>query len=203
MLDDEHPRHGPRGHHGPPWGRHWRAMGMPGPAGPPWRGPMVRRGDVRSAILALLGETPMHGYQVIQELAERSGGRWRPSAGSVYPTLQQLEDEGLVRSEERDGRRVFALTEAGREAVASGPSRPAAPWDVARGVDEAVALRDLSVQVGAAAMQVAQVGTPATIARAEQMLSETRRRLYQLLAEEGPRPTGASEPPTGGPQPEG
>src|SRR5262245_2110311 len=73
------------------------------------RGPSVRRGDVRSAILALLAEAPMHGYQVITELAERSGGEWRPSAGSVYPTLQQLEDEGLVRAQERDGRRVYEL----------------------------------------------------------------------------------------------
>src|SRR5437762_625640 len=77
----------------------------------------VRRGDVRPLILAALKGQPMHGYQVIQELEAQSGGRWRPSAGSVYPTLQQLEDEGLVRSEEVDGRRTYSLTDAGRAAV--------------------------------------------------------------------------------------
>ena len=74
---------------------------------------MARRGDVRAAILVLLAEQPMHGYQVISELDARTGGRWRPSAGSIYPTLQQLEDEGLVRSAEIDARRVFSLTDAG------------------------------------------------------------------------------------------
>src|SRR5215218_10776255 len=77
----------------------------------------VRRGDVRSAILALLDDKPMHGYEMIQELDERTGGRWRPSAGSIYPTLQLLEDEGLVSVEEIDGKRVFSLTDAGREEV--------------------------------------------------------------------------------------
>ena len=80
--------------------------------------PSVRRGDVRPLILAVLQRQPMHGYQVIQELEAQSGGRWRPSAGSVYPTLQQLEDESLVRSSEVDGRRVYSLTDEGRSAVA-------------------------------------------------------------------------------------
>jgi DNA-binding PadR family transcriptional regulator len=75
--------------------------------------PTVRRGDVRTAILAVLKDEPMHGYQVIRVLEERSGGHWRPSAGSIYPTLQQLEDEGLVRSEEVDGRRTYRLTDEG------------------------------------------------------------------------------------------
>ena len=79
----------------------------------------VRRGDVRPAILAVLEDEPMHGYQVIRVLEERSGGRWRPSAGSVYPTLQQLQDEGLVRSEEVDGRRTYSLTDEGRTLVAT------------------------------------------------------------------------------------
>jgi DNA-binding PadR family transcriptional regulator len=81
-------------------------------------GHRAKRGDVRSAILALLGEKPMHGYEMIQELEERSGGRWRPSAGSIYPTLQLLEDEGLVRAQEVEGKRVFDLTDAGRERLA-------------------------------------------------------------------------------------
>src|SRR6266567_4286449 len=89
--------------------------GWGGPFGPGGfgRGPKVGRGDVRAAILVLLTEGPMHGYQVIHELTDRSGGMWRPSPGSVYPTLQLLEDEGLVRSEEVEGKRIFQLTEAG------------------------------------------------------------------------------------------
>ena len=87
----------------------------------------TRRGEIRTAILALLLEAPMHGYQIITELSDRSGGDWRPSAGSVYPTLQQLTDEGLVRDEEREGRRVYELTESGRlEAEKSRSAVP--PW---------------------------------------------------------------------------
>src|SRR5215203_2414019 len=88
----------------------------------------VRRGDVRSAILALLDDRPMHGYEMITELEERTGGRWRPSAGSIYPTLQLLEDEGLVSPEEVEGRKVYSLTDSGKEAV---PDRTEAqrPWE--------------------------------------------------------------------------
>src|SRR5262245_63560641 len=88
----------------------------------------VRRGDVRSAVLALLDDRPMHGYEIITELEERTGGRWRPSAGSIYPTLQLLEDEGLVTAEQTEGKRVFSLTEAGREAA---PERTEGklPWE--------------------------------------------------------------------------
>ena len=89
----------------------------------------MRRGAVRDAILGLLAEEPMHGYQVMQELGERTGGRWRPSAGSIYPTLQQLEDEGLVTAEDRDGRQTFALTDSG-PARPPPPSRPIAPGRV-------------------------------------------------------------------------
>src|SRR2546430_8049218 len=97
----------------------WGHPGRPGPPWPPMEhlqnfmfrsGPRARRGDVRAAILALLGERPMHGYEMIRELDARSRGMWRPSAGSIYPTLQLLEDEGLVRSEDVEGRRRFSLT---------------------------------------------------------------------------------------------
>ena len=82
------------------------------------RGHRAGRGDVRAAVLALLDEEPMHGYQMIQELGERSGGAWTPSPGSIYPALQLLQDEGLVTAAETDGKRVFSLTEAGREQAA-------------------------------------------------------------------------------------
>ena len=128
------PGHGHGGHGRGSWG---------GP--PPWlqgliglaqsgqtatRGPRVRRGDVRAAILDVLSVEPMNGYQIIQQIAERSGGAWKPSPGSVYPTVQQLEDEGLVEGTETDGRRLLTLTEAGRTYVAEHPDELAATWRV-------------------------------------------------------------------------
>src|SRR3954464_10942339 len=135
------PGGGGQGGHGP-GGRRGRRRnymigregGFPGSLG---RGPRAGRGDVRAAILALLAEQPMHGYQIMRELGERSGGVWRPSPGSIYPTLAQLEDEELVRPEDAGparpetgdgGRRVFALTDAGREAAEAAAGGPA-PWD--------------------------------------------------------------------------
>ena len=105
---------------GPPWGPAWSGGG---------RGPKARRGDVRAAILAVLAEQPMNGYQIIQEIAERSGGVWKPSPGSIYPTLQQLEDEGLVRTENDGGRRAYTLTDEGRAYVAEHADEVAAPWE--------------------------------------------------------------------------
>lgn len=141
------------------------------------------RGDIRAAILALLAEQPMHGYQIIQELTERTGGVWRPSPGSVYPTLQQLEDEEVVRqTSEGAGKRVYELTEAGREQAASAPT----PWTAAAGEGEEalVALRDLAHQVLAATRQVARAGTAAQVEAAQSVLRDARRSLYRLLAEE-------------------
>ncbi len=122
------------------FGRHgaWHGGFGPGFGGPMFgRGPKVGRGDVRAAVLALLVEEPMHGYQIITELTDRSGGVWRPSPGSVYPTLQVLEDQGLVTADRSEGRRVFRLTDEGRAeaAAAEGP----APWE-----DMAGARRDRS-----------------------------------------------------------
>jgi len=148
----------------------------------PGRGPAVRRGDVRAAILSLLAEEPMHGYQIIGQLGERSGGMWRPSAGSVYPTLQQLEDEGLVKPEERDGRKVYALTEDGRTAAAES-AKNRAPWEMPA-ADDAMSLYGLFLPLGAAVKQVSQVGSPETIEKARAILLEARRSLYRLLAED-------------------
>ena len=147
------------------------------------RGPRVRRGDVRTAILVVLADQPMHGYQVMQELRERSGGVWAPSAGSIYPTLQQLEDEGLVRSQENDGRRVFTLTDEGR-AQAVKAAETSAPWETDRGRD-AADLRAIAMQVTQAAMQVYQVGSANATADAQRILANARRDLYQLLATDG------------------
>jgi DNA-binding PadR family transcriptional regulator len=177
-------RGGPGGGFG--FGPGWGGFPFGGFSGPgSRRGPRVRRGDVRSGILALLAEEPRNGYQIIQELEERSGGVWRPSPGSVYPALQQLEDEGLVRAEERGGRRQYHLTDAGREYVAARAAEHAAPWEaVADSVhDDMKGLRDAFGQVAVAFGQVAHSGSTTQVAEARRVLAETRRALYRILAE--------------------
>lgn len=143
-----------------------------------------RRGDVRLAVLALLNERPMHGYEMMQELAERTQGLWRPSPGSLYPALQLLEDQGLVRSETNEGRRQFTLTEQGQAELAANP-RASAPWEaMVRGADQGdVALRVAMRHVMTAVSQVAEAGTAEQKARAEKLIVELRRQMYLLLAE--------------------
>ncbi len=157
----------------------WGGFG-PGPFGGRHK---AGRGDIRAAILALLTEEPKHGYQIIREIGDRSEGAWLPSPGSVYPTLQQLTDEGLVRSTETDGKRVYELTDEGR---AQAESRTGdLPWEEAvEADDDLVALRDLVFQVIAAARQVAHAGTKAQLEAAQQVLRTARKSLYQLLAED-------------------
>jgi DNA-binding PadR family transcriptional regulator len=186
--------HGPHeewpGHHGAfgPFGPPPPPM-PPGPPGP-WgfggrgRGRGRRgRGDVRAAILALLAERPMHGYEMIQELEARTGGVWRPSPGSVYPTLQLLEDEDLIAGEEGEGRRRFALTDAGRAEAERQDQQ--APWEqaVAGVTPSAWSLRDAMGQIVQATWSVAGAGTEAQQAKALEILNDSRRRLYAILAE--------------------
>ncbi len=151
------------------------------------RGPRVKRGDVRAAALALLAEEPRNGYQIIQEIRERSGGVWQPSPGSVYPALQQLEDEGLIQAQTPEGgRRSYTLTSEGREYVAAHPDEVGAPWEVVAssvGAD-AIELRRLFHQVMMAAVQVVRVGNADQVAAAHQILTESRRKLYRILAAE-------------------
>src|ERR1700684_3314362 len=119
-------RHGPRGGFGGPFGGFGPGFG---PGGPRGRGRKARRGDIRTAALLLLSEEPRNGYQIMQEVEERSDGVWRPSPGSVYPALQQLEDEGLIRSQDADGRKLFELTDDGRAHVQERGSDKPAPWE--------------------------------------------------------------------------
>ena len=153
------------------------------------RGPRARRGDVRQALLTLLAEEPRNGYQLMQEIERRSEGVWRPSPGSVYPALQQLEDEGLVRAEESDGRKLFHLTEAGRAAAAE-TSGEGAPWDVAsESVDSDVwELFNVARQVGMAVFQISQAGTAEQTGAAREVLTNARRSLYGILAEDARPP---------------
>jgi DNA-binding PadR family transcriptional regulator len=184
---------GPRGGFGPGWfgpGFGGPGFGGPGFGGPPpfGRGPKARRGDVRAAALALLSEGPRNGYQIIQEVAERSGGMWRPSPGSVYPALQQLQDEGLVRAEGEGRRWTFHLTDEGRAYVQAHADELDAPWEAfadafPQGLHD---LREVGGGVAMAAMQVAQAGGEAQVAEAVRILTETRRALYRILAEADP-----------------
>ena len=197
-------RHGPWGGpwaHGS-WGGdpRWRHGGPPpwiaglfgGGRGPGAPGPKVRRGDVRAAILDVLSAEPMNGYQVINAIAERTSGAWKPSPGSVYPTMQQLEDEGLVESTTVNGRSQSTLTDAGREYVAAHPEELAATWrpfeQEADGDDTMSDLRPAVGQVMGALWQVVTTGSPEQQAEAARILADTRRKLYGLLADGDPQP---------------
>ena len=149
-------------------------------------GQRARRGDVRLGVLRLLSEQPMHGYQIIGELSARSGGVWKPSAGSVYPTLQLLADEGLVLAEEDAGKRVFRLSEAGRAAVAETAELPA-PWEAVGGPSSSTDghdYRESAAKLARAVMQVGASGTPDQVKAGQDVLNDARKRLYAILAED-------------------
>jgi len=181
-----------RGRHGGhPFGRGAFFGPMFGGPGGGWRrGPRARRGDVRAAALLLLAEEPRNGYQLMQEIEARSNGVWRPSPGSVYPALSQLEDEGLVRVDENEGRRTFALTDTGRAYVEEHRDELGSPWDEMSGADD----DDLAGLVGEvkkvmmAVGQIGRVGNPGQIAAASGVLTDARKALYGILAEDEPAP---------------
>jgi len=163
------------------------------------RGPRVRRGDVRAAILDVLATEPMNGYQLITQITERTQGAWKPSPGSVYPTLSQLEDEGLVEGDDARGRRVLRLTDEGRSYVATNADELAGVWmpfaepERADGPDYS-SLKPEIGQVMSAVWQIVSTGTEQQRRDAIEILVDTRRRLYGLLADgdqvegEGDRP---------------
>jgi DNA-binding PadR family transcriptional regulator len=141
---------------------------------------------VRAAILAVLGEGPRNGYQIMSEIEERSGGAWRPSPGAVYPALSQLADEGLIAGEESGGRRTFSLTEAGRAYVEQNPAMARGAWE-STAQQEAWQLPGLfavAARLGGGIVQMAHAGTPEQVHAAERLLERTRRRLYQILADD-------------------
>lgn len=145
-------------------------------------GTRAGRGEVRTAVLALLAERPMHGYQIIREIEERSKGSWKPSAGSVYPALQLLADEGIVDAEESNGRKIYSLTEAGREEVAE--SHGPLPWESETTSGHGFsALPKAGVELAQAAAQVGRTGNPEQVQEAAAVLDEARRRLYAILAQ--------------------
>lgn len=168
---------------GGPWGAWW-----PGPAGPPGppKGTKAGRGDVRAAILALLREGPMNGYQIMSEIEERSSGAWRPSPGAVYPALSQLADEGLIAGEESGGRRTYALTQAGREYIEQNPERARGAWESAEQQEawQVPGLFAEAARLGGGIVQLAHAGTPEQIRAAERLLAKARRDLYRILADD-------------------
>jgi DNA-binding PadR family transcriptional regulator len=163
------------------WQGPWRGMGFG-----PGRRSRAKRGDVRAAALLLLAEEPRNGYQLMEEIERRSGGAWRPSPGSIYPALAQLEDEGLVSPEETAGRRAYRLTAEGEAYVEEHGEAFGSPWEEAgEGVpDELVDLRTLIAHVGMATLQVGQSGDEKQVAEAKEVLSEARKSLYRILADE-------------------
>jgi DNA-binding PadR family transcriptional regulator len=174
-------RHGP-GHWGGGFGGQRRTTWWPGPPSAPT--PKAGRGDVRAAILALLQEGPLNGYQIMSEISERSAGAWRPSPGAVYPALSQLADEGLITDEKSGGRRMYSLTDAGREYIAANPDKARGAWESTQ-QQEAWQLPGLfaeAARLGSGIVQLAHAGTPAQVREAERLLERTRRELYRILA---------------------
>ncbi len=178
--------------------RSWGAMrgyrhGMHGGWGPPGGGRRrrMRRGDVRAAVLVLLDEGPMTGYGLMGEIERRSDGAWRPSPGSVYPTLALLEDEGLIRPQAGEGRTPYELTDEGKAHVEEHREQLGEPWTrSAEGFGEGrLEVRSLIGPLAAAAMQVTMAGDDAQIARAKEILNQARRDLYRILADEDPADT--------------
>ena len=171
--------HGP----GPGWGE-WGQRGWGGGG----RRRRMRRGDVRAAILVLLDEQAHTGYSLMEEIESRSEGAWRPSPGSVYPTLQQLEDEGLIRQQAGEGRTPFELTDEGKAYVEGHREELGEPWaKSADGIgEERLELRGLIGQIMAATHQVSMAGDEAQVEKAKELLAETRRGLYKILAEDEP-----------------
>ncbi|HSP39511.1 MAG TPA: PadR family transcriptional regulator [Frankiaceae bacterium] len=192
----QHHRHGPFGP-GPFGGQfedsHRGRHGHPGRR--PGRG-RAQRGDVRTAALILLAEQPMHGYQLMQAIAERTAGAWQPSPGAIYPTLNQLQDEGLIGMETEGGRKLASLTDAGRTYIdEQGESMPDPFAEFAGGGADRTDLRRGIEEIATACRQIGRGGTEAQLAAAQKVLVETRRSLYLILAED-PGALGTDEAPS-------
>jgi DNA-binding PadR family transcriptional regulator len=171
---------GHRSHH-PRGGRPMPPEGGPGRRhGGRGRAP---RGDVRAAVLLLLDTEPMHGYQLMQAIAERSGGRWTPSPGAIYPTINQLEDEGMVTVTADAGRKLVTLTDAGREHIAERRESWSDPFAGYQAGGPGADLRGLLEQLHGAVRQVARSGSDAQLTAAAAIITDARRALYLLLAD--------------------
>lgn len=173
------------GGHGEDWARNaWETMEQLRGQFERKVGARMGRGDVRAAILAVLAKEPMHGYQIIHEIEERSGGTWKPSPGSVYPTLQLLADEGLIEATESNGRKTYSLTDAGKKEADAGAEQ-SAPWESAgRDSSRTSALPKAGINLAQATASVARAGTPEQVKQTIEVLDEARRKIYGILAQE-------------------
>jgi DNA-binding PadR family transcriptional regulator len=169
-----------------------------GPSGPP-RGPKASRGDVRAAILALLREGSRNGYQIMSDIEERTDGAWRPSPGAVYPALSALADEGLIAAEESAGRRVYSLTDAGRQYVEQNPEMARGTWESAERQEswQVPGLFAEAARLGGGIVQIAHTGTPDQVRAAERLLAQARRDLYRILADAEPEDGDTEDGDTG------
>ena len=144
----------------------------------------MRRGGTQTAILALLAEQPMHGYQIIQELATRSGGAWTPGAGSVYPALEQMEAQELITGDQQEDKRVYTITDKGREMTERHQAHGNAPWDdAAEASGPRVGLGQSIFALMSAVQQVGKTGTDEQIARVVEIVDQARKQVYGILAE--------------------
>ena len=210
---------GRHGHHvhggfglpsGPPVGPDFGFGGPGGPFGGPFgpgfggprgrgrgRGGRAGRGDVRLAIISLLSEAPRNGYQIIQEINERTGGLWRVSSGSVYPAIAQLEDEGLIEPTDGEGRKLFALSESGRQYAEQNAEQLSRLWEIGAEdtrLSEFFQYRELVGQLIAATRQVTEVGSAAQREEAKQVLVKARQALYKILAADAEEEAADAEP---------
>jgi DNA-binding PadR family transcriptional regulator len=173
---------GPGGHAHRPHDHRGRGRGAPGGRGR-GRG-RIQRGDVRTAILLVLADEAMHGYQIMQAVSDRTGGAWRASPGAVYPTIAQLEDEGLVTTREEGGRRLVTLTSEGRTYVEERSARLGDPFAAFADRPTGPDLREPLHELQAAARQILSTGNAAQVEAAAQVLARARRSLYVILAGE-------------------
>ncbi|WP_024794354.1 PadR family transcriptional regulator [Tomitella biformata] len=191
-AEHPHAEHGPHGE-----GPHGRRGGGPRGGGPRGGGRgrgRAQRGDIRTATLLLLTEEPMHGYQIMQAIAERTGSAWRPSPGAIYPTIAQLEDEGLITITREGGRKLATLTEAGKQHVEENAAAMGNPFGaMSRGADGRHDLRSAIDDVQTATRIVAKRGTDAQIAAVHQILAQARKSIYLVLAEENDADAPAAE----------
>jgi DNA-binding PadR family transcriptional regulator len=169
-----HEHHGRMGH------KFGRGMGREGfMGGGPWReGGRARRGDMKFLILDVLAEAPRHGYDIIQALEEKSNGRYRPSPGSVYPTLTMLEEGAYIAGETTDGKRVFTITDSGRELLTKKPADAGLDDE-----DDGIDLRGSAMKLGVAVMQVARGNDAAAREKVRTLLDGARKQIYTILAE--------------------
>ncbi|MGI8501758.1 MAG: PadR family transcriptional regulator [Hassallia sp.] len=164
----------------PPKGRHHHGRGKRRDWGDERRTP---RGDIKYILLELLAEEPRHGYELIKELEARYGGFWKPSPGSVYPTLQLLEEGGYLTFEQIEGRKVYTITETGRELLSERGDRLLS-MDRGNRPQQLIELKEAIAQVGAAVMQVARNNNADKVTRVREILNRVKREIYSILAEE-------------------